>query len=119
MRDFKSLKCWALAHALTLEIYKTTATFPSNELYGLTVQMRKASSSIPTNIAEGCGRATKADFSRFLDIAIGSSNELEYQLLLAKDLNYITMSTYSELNEKVIEVRKTTNGYQKSMWSNN
>jgi len=118
MRDFKTLKCWALAHNLTLEIYKITTSFPPNESFGLTSQMRKSSSSIPTNIAEGCGRKTKADFSRFLDIAIGSSNELEYQLLLAKDLNYILIPKYSELSEKVIEVRKTTNGYQKSMWAN-
>ena len=77
--------------------------------------MRKSSSSIPTNIAEGCGRRTNADFSKFLSIAIGSSTELEYQLLLAKDLNYIHHSTYSELTQKVIEIRKMINGYQKTL----
>ena len=118
MRDFKTLKCWALAHDLTLEIYKTTASFPSNEQFGIVSQMRRSASSVATNIAEGCGRKTKADFSRFLDLALGSSNELEYQLLLAKDLNYIPEAKFTELNEKVIEVRKTTHGYQKSMWSN-
>lgn len=117
MRDFKTLKCWALAHELTLEIYKITATFPSYELFGLTGQMRKSSSSMPTNIAEGCGRRTVADFSRYLDNALGSSNELEYQLLLSKDLNYISNEKYEELVFKTIEVRKTTYGYQKSIWS--
>jgi four helix bundle protein len=77
MQDFKSLKVWQAAHRLTLEIYGATRSFPREEQYGITSQIRKCASSIPANIAEGCGREGKRDFARFLDIAGGSANELE------------------------------------------
>ena len=85
MKDFRQLKVWEKAHHLALEVYKTTATFPKEEIYGLTSQLRRASVSIPTNIAEGCGRNTNADFARFLQIAMGSASETEYELILAHD----------------------------------
>lgn len=90
MRDFKKYDIWQLSHLFTLEIYKTTHNFPKEELYGLVNQIRRASSSIPTNISEGCGRNSDKEFNQFLNIALGSANETEYLLILSKDLNYIT-----------------------------
>lgn len=111
MRDFKKLQVWQKSHLLTLEIYKTTSLFPKDELYGLVSQMRRSSSSIPTNIAEGCGRESNIELNRFLTIAKGSASELEYQLLLAKDLNYIDSVTFLSLDEKINEIRKMIYGY--------
>ena len=90
MKDFKTLKVWELSHKFTLEIYKITASYPKDELWALVSQMRRSSSSIPTNIAEGCGRRTDEDFAHFLQIALGSASEIEYQIILSQDLNYIT-----------------------------
>lgn len=84
MRDFKKLNVWQKAHALTVHVYKATYDFPREELYGLTSQIRRASVSIPANIAEGCGRGSEADFCHFLQIAFGSASELEYHLFLPK-----------------------------------
>jgi len=107
MREFQSLEFWKRSHSLTLKIYELTALhFPKEELFGLTSQMRRAASSIPTNIAEGCGRKTKADFAHFIQMAIGSASEIEYELILAKDLKYIDEATWKELNDDVIEIRK-------------
>jgi len=85
MRDFREIRVWEKAHALTLEIYKATSKFPKEETYGLTSQLRRASSSIPANIAEGFGRGGNAEQARFLQIGMGSACELEYHILLAKD----------------------------------
>lgn len=115
MRDFKNLICWQKAHELTLKVYEITILFPNHEFYILVPQMRRSASSIPTNIAEGCGRSSKPDVARFFDIAIASANELEYQFLLSKDLNYISLEQFTQLSEKVIEVRKLTNGYKKTL----
>ena len=106
MKDFRSLKVWEKAHSFTLEIYGLTRLFPKEELYGLTSQIRRASSSIPTNIAEGCGRGSDADFKRFLQIAFGSASETEYLLLLSKDLKYADSSKMEILNENIIEIKK-------------
>ncbi len=89
MRDYKKYNVWKLGHEVTLEIYKLSRSFPNNENFGLTSQMRRASSSIPANIAEGCGRESDAEFKRFLIISQGSASELEYFTILAKDLKYI------------------------------
>jgi four helix bundle protein len=89
MKDFRQLQVWEKSHQLALAIYKATKEFPKEELYGLTSQIRRASMSIPTNIAEGCGRGTDPDFARFLQIAMGSASETEYQLLLARDLDLL------------------------------
>jgi four helix bundle protein len=89
MRDFREFKVWERSHHLTLAVYKATSSFPREELYGLTSQIRRARSSIPANIAGGCGRRGDAELSRFLLIAMGSANELEYHLLLARDLDYL------------------------------
>ena len=85
MRNFRELRVWEKAHELTLQTYETTQAFPKNEIFGLTNQTRRASVSIPANIAEGCGRGSDADLARFLQISMGSASELEYQLLLASE----------------------------------
>lgn len=89
MRDFKKYDIWKLSHLLTLKIYEITKTFPKDEVYGLISQIRRASVSITTNISEGCGRDSDLEFNRFLTIALGSASEVEYLLLLSKDLNYV------------------------------
>ena len=106
MKDFRDLKVWERGHQLTLGIYKITSGFPREEMYGLTSQIRRACSSIPTNIAEGCGRSRDTELARFLEIAIGSASELEYLLLLSSDLGLIKESDYRTLITKVIEVKK-------------
>jgi len=78
MQDFKKLEVWRKAHELTLDVYRATESFPRTEVYGLTTQLRRSCSSIPANIAEGCGRGTNGDLGRFLRIAAGSASELEY-----------------------------------------
>lgn len=111
MRDFTKLEIWKRSHQLTLKIYSITKSFPKEELFGLTAQMRKSSSSMPTNIAEGCGRNTNPQLNRFLDIATGSASELQYQLILSKDLSYITGSVFLELHNETVEIRKMIRGY--------
>ena len=92
---------WEKSHAFTIRIYQVTKDFPRDELYSLTSQIRKAAYSIPANIAEGCGRNTQKELANFLQISLGSANECEYFLLLAKDLNYINVEIYSE---SIIEI---------------
>ena len=109
MQDFRDLVVWQKAHELALLIYKCTAQFPSQEIYGLTSQMRRAVVSIPSNIAEGCARATDPDFARYCSIALGSASELDYQLILAKDLGFVSESTFSETSTLTQEVKKMLN----------
>jgi four helix bundle protein len=106
MKDFRQLMVWGKAHQLTLEIYRTTASFPREEVYGITSQMRRCSSSIAANIAEGCGRTGNGEFHRFLNTAAGSAVELEYFLLLARDLLLIPADGYGKLREDVLEVQR-------------
>jgi four helix bundle protein len=106
MKDFRQLMVWKKAHQLALAVYKASAVFPNDERYGLTSQLRRASVSIPTNIAEGCGRFTDPDFARFLQIAMGSASETEYQILLARDLDFIPAPEYDKLRKDVEEVKR-------------
>jgi len=106
MRDFREIKVWGKAHRLTLEIYKATSKFPREEMYGLTSQMRRSSSSIGANIAEGFGRGGNAELARFLQIGMGSASELEYQILLARDLDLMTKIIYGQLQEQLVEVKR-------------
>lgn len=106
MQDFRSLKVWEQSHQITLEIYRITSHYPKEELWALVSQMRRSSSSIPTNIAEGCGRHTDDDFAHFLQMALGSANELEYQILLSADLNYISDEIHKELNSKINNIKR-------------
>jgi four helix bundle protein len=111
MKDFHNLKVWERAHKLTLSIYMITKQFPKDELYGLTSQMRRAAASIPTNIAEGCGRDSQTELTRFLYIAMGSSSELDYQLLLSHDLQYLEDKTFQEFSTELIEIRRMLNAF--------
>lgn len=106
MKDFRDLQVWHKSHELTLAVYEVTRSFPQQEMYGLTSQMRRASSSIPTNIAEGCGRGSDAELARFMQIGMGSASEIEYELLLARDLGYLNEAEYARLNSLIIEVKK-------------
>ncbi len=106
MRDFRELKIWEASHLLTLKVYRITKQFPKEETYALTSQVRRSSSSIPTNIAEGCGRGTNKEFAQFLQIAMGSAYELDYQILLARDLEYIDKKIYSELSGEITSLQK-------------
>jgi four helix bundle protein len=106
MRDFKKLQVWEKAHQLTVKVYAATAAFPKEELFGLTSQMRRASASIPANIAEGCGRSSDAELVRFCHIAAGSASELEYHLLLSRDLKLLSDEQYKQLEPCVIEVKR-------------
>ncbi len=115
MSDYKKLKVWEDAHKFTIDIYNITQKFPNNEQYGLTSQIRRSASSIPTNIVEGCGQLDNGNLIRFLGIAKGSAFETEYQLLLAKDLNYITNEEYTILVEKVKYIIRRLNNLIKSL----
>jgi len=106
MKDFRELKVWEKAHNLALAVYKLTTTFPKDELYGLASQIRRSSASIPANIAEGCGRDGDAELARFLQIAMGSASELEYHLLLARDLNLLRGPDYEQLASDVTDVKR-------------
>ena len=106
VRDFREIKVWEKAHLLTLQVYKATRSFPREETYGLTSQLRRASASIPANIAEGFGRGGNAELARFLQIAMGSASEVEYHILLAKDLNLLTQENCDDLSARVVEVKR-------------
>lgn len=106
MKDFRDLKVWEKAHQMALTTYKLMAHYPKDELYGLTSQMRRASVSVPTNIAEGCGRGTDKDFARFLQNSMGSASELEYLIQLAHDLGYLVVADYHTLNSQIVEIKR-------------
>jgi four helix bundle protein len=110
VKDFRELKVWQKAHELTLAVYRVWATFPREELYGLTSQLRRSCSSIATNLAEGCGRNGDAEFARFCSIARGSASELEYHLLLARDLKLIKAADYDELAPRITELKRMLTG---------
>jgi four helix bundle protein len=118
VQDFHSLKVWQKAHELTLAIYQTTSTFPREEMYGLTSQLRRACASIPANLAEGCGRNGIPEFARFCSIAMGSASELEYHLLLARDLKLIKPKDYGELALRAIEVKRMFAGLLQRLKAN-
>ena len=118
MKDFRQLKVWEKSHQLALAIYKVTKDFPKEELYGLISQIRRSSMSIPTNIVEGCGRFTDADFARFLQMAMGSASETEYQLILARDLDFLPKDSYEKLHSEVEEVKRMLASLLKTLRAN-
>uniref|UniRef100_A0A7V4GA82 Four helix bundle protein n=1 Tax=Desulfobacca acetoxidans TaxID=60893 RepID=A0A7V4GA82_9BACT len=115
MRDFRKQKVWEKSHSLTLAIYRATESFPREELYGLTNQMRRACSSIPANIAEGCGKNGDADFARYLQIARGSASELEYHLLLARDPGFLGEVEYLQLSTETNELKQMLTNFIKKL----
>jgi four helix bundle protein len=105
MGEFQDLRVWRKAHELTLDVYRLTMIFPREELYGLTSQLRRSAASVPSNIAEGCGRDADTELKQFLRIALGSANELQYQILLAHDIGYIDTPPFEQLSAATLEVR--------------
>lgn len=106
MEDFKDLRVWAKAHDLTLALYGITRAFPKEETYGLTSQLRRAAASVGANIAEGFGRRSDAEMRRFIQIDRGSANEIEYHLLLARDLEFLTGDEHRTLSAQVLEIQR-------------
>ena len=110
MRDHTKLRAFELADEVAVLVYRVTARFPKEELYGLTSQIRRAAISIPSNIVEGCTRDSQADYLRFLYIAFGSLKELRYQLSLSKRLGFLLNEDSSLIEPKVVETEKVLNG---------
>lgn len=106
MKDFRDLRVWEKSHQLTLQVYSVTGHFPKHELYGLTSQIRRCSASVGANIAEGCGKRGNNEFQRYLLIASGSASELDYHLLLSRDLGFLSEAEYAELAKRLTELRK-------------
>jgi four helix bundle protein len=106
MRDFRQIKVWEKSHQLTVEIYLLTRAFPREELFGLTSQIRRSCASIPANIAEGCGRGSNKEYAYFLQIAMGSATELDYHILLAKDVGYLNEIIYNKHYNQILEIKR-------------
>lgn len=115
MQDYKKLTIWVRAHQFVLDIYSTSRSFPEDERYGLTSQIRRASASIVANIVEGSVKGSKADFKRYLHISLGSAAETEYFLLLAKDLGILEAGKHHILAKEVDEIKKMLSGLIKSL----
>jgi four helix bundle protein len=115
MKNFREVKAWEKGHTLTLEVYRATACFPRDELFGLTSQLRRACASVPANIAEGCGRNSDGELRRFLEIAMGSASETEYHLLLARDLGYLSPQLYDNLNHGIVDVKRMLSAFIKKL----
>ena len=106
MRNFKKYDVWKLSHDLVLDVYKVTANFPASERFQLITQMQRAAYSIPSNFSEGCGRDSDKDFNRFIQICLGSAHELEYFIILAKDLQFIDERLFLDLDSKINTIKK-------------
>ena len=115
IRNFKALDIWKRSRTLVKQIYLITRDFPSDEKYGITSQIRRAAISIPSNIAEGCGRKSEKGLSNFLDMAIGSNCELETQFYLANDLGFINQQKMANLSDEIRQIRRMIIGYQKTL----
>ena len=111
MQSFRNIRVWEKTHALTLDIYRSSKAFPREEMYGLTSQMRRSSASIGANIAEGCCRKGDGELGRFLQIAMGSASELEYHLLLARDLELLNIIDYQRLATETVEVKRMLSSF--------
>ncbi|RJP80206.1 MAG: four helix bundle protein [Candidatus Zixiibacteriota bacterium] len=111
MGDYRKLEVWQLSHALVLDIYKVTSSYPNHEMFGLTSQTRRAAISIAANIVEGCGRGRDGEMSRFLIISLGSATELEYHLLVAKDVGYLPNTEYDRLSECLSRILRMLNTF--------
>lgn len=115
MKDFRDLNVWRKAHGFAVGAYEATRKFPKEEIYGLTSQIRRASVSMPANIAEGCGRSGDPELARFLQIAMGSASEVEYLLLLAHDLGILERATHRRLDSDVTEIKRMLASFLKKL----
>src|ERR1051326_1195511 len=111
MQDFRRLAVWTKAHQLTIAIYEATRDFPKEEKFALISQLRRAAASIPTNLAEGCGRSGDPELRRFADMAMGSASEVEYLLLLASDLGMLERTRHDKLNSQAVEVKRMLSSF--------
>jgi four helix bundle protein len=114
IKSFTDLKAWQESHNIVIRIYKITKNFPKEEVFGLTNQMRRCAVSVTSNIAEGFSRSSKKDKSQFYTIALGSVTELQSQLLVAKDIQYISKQEFKQIADKTVEINKMINGLIKS-----
>lgn len=110
MGDYKKLAVWGKSYQLTLQVYETTKQFPKEETFGLTSQLRPAAYSIPANIAEGSGRGTDKELPHFLQIALGSANELDFHLSLSRDLGYFEANIHQNLEASILEIQRMIAG---------
>lgn len=115
MQDFRKLQVWEKAHAFTLDIYRMTKKFPKEETFGLTSQLRRAATSVGSNLAEGCGRGSQADLGRFIQISFGSASEAQYQLILARDLGYVHADEWQHLDDRISEVKRMLSALLKKL----
>jgi four helix bundle protein len=113
--DFKKLEVWQVAHGVACQVYRATASFPKTEAYGLTAQLRRSAASIPANLAEGCGRQGDVEFSRFVRISLGSANELEYHLLLSRDIGFLAAPAYERLATQVARMEGMLVGLNRAL----
>lgn len=118
MQDYRRLQVWQRSHQFVLEVYRLTSLFPADEQFGLTGQIRRCAVSIPSNIAEGSARGSDPDFSRFMHIAMGSAAELDYQLLLARDLELMESTEYQKLADELSEIRRMLNAFNQKLKAN-
>jgi four helix bundle protein len=119
LQPFRNLNVWRVAHQLTLALYKSTASFPKDERYGLTSQIRRAAISVCANLAEGCCRQSRREFGRFAYIALGSASELEYHLLLASDLGLLEEDAYQRLDASITSVKRMLSGLIRKLMTDN
>jgi four helix bundle protein len=119
MQDFTQLKVWEKAHSFTINLYKITKDFPSEERFGLINQIRRASVSIESNISEGCGRDGDKEFSHFLNIAQGSAYEVKCQILIARDLKYLDLNKSQLLTDKIDEISRMINALNQKLRAKN
>lgn len=117
MRDHRKLRAFELADQLALSVYRVTKSFPKDELFGLTSQLRRAAVSIASNIVEGCARQSHADYLRFLDMAFASAHEVEYQISLASRLEYMSPEVANELAKQADETARVLAGLLNSLRS--
>jgi len=115
MRNYRDLQVWIKAHNLTLELYRVSRGFPREETYGVTSQLRRAAVSIGANLAEGCGRRSSAELARFVRIAMGSASELDYHLLLCRDLGLMHVDDFARTANELTEVRKMLTSFLSSV----
>ncbi len=116
MHDFKGLEIWQLSTEYCIKIYREVSNFPATEVYGITSQIKRATVSIPSNIAEGAGRNTKKDFARFINVAIGSAFEVETQLIISKDLGFLPQEKFETLIEELSIIEKKLVNFQKYLY---
>ena len=119
MVNFRNLKIWERSHQLTLVIYRLTSAFPKSETYGLVSQLRRSVVSVPTNIAESCGRNSRKESAHFLNIALGSLSETEYLVFLSKDLGYIAKDSFYELESEMNEIKRMIFTFRKRLIQEN